>query len=132
MADIGEAIYSRLNGDATVSGLVGTRIYPYTPEDPPARPYITYHLISMLPRPHAMGSDPALVMDRYQVDLWAETYSQLITLDDAVMAVLSRWRGTEAGVTVQDSLHVNRRDFFESETRYFRRSNDFEISWEET
>lgn len=131
MADIGQAIYSRLSGDATVSGLVGTRIYPYTPRTPPTRPYITYQLISMVPRPHAMGSDPALVTDRYQVDIWADTYTSMITLDDAVMASLSRWRGTAAGVTVQASLHVNRIDLYEPDTELFRRSNDFEISWEE-
>lgn len=130
--DIGEAIYSRLSTDATVAALVGTRIFPYTPKEPAARPYITYHLISMMPRPHAMGADPAVVTDRYQVDLWTDTYTGLIALDDAVMAVLSRWRGTEAGVTVQASFHRDRRDRYEPDTEYFRRSLDFEFNWEES
>lgn len=131
MADIGQAIFSRLSNDSTVSALVSKRIYPITPVDAVKRPYITYHLISMLPRPHAMGSDPAVVTDRYQVDLWADKYSELITLDNAVMAALSRWRGTQAGVTIQASFHVGRREFYESATKYHRRSLDFEISWEE-
>ena len=131
MPDIAEALFSRLSNDATVAALVGARIYPSTPIDPVTRPYITYHLISMSPRPHAMGSDPALVTDRYQVDLWADKYDKLILLDDAVMAVLSRWRGTEAGVTIQASFHIDRRDSYESDTKLRRRSLDFEISWEE-
>jgi hypothetical protein len=132
MADITEAIYSRLTGDATVAALVVDRVFPFTPKDPVTRPYITYHLISMLPRPHAMGSDPAMVTDRYQLDLWADSYEDMIALDDAVMARLSRWRGTEAGVVVQSSFHVDRRDSYEPDTKYRRRSNDFEISWEES
>ncbi len=131
MADIAEAIFSRLSTDATVAALVKKRIYPFTPVDPVQRPYVTYHLVSMGPRPHAMGADPAVVTDRYQVDLWADTYNKLITLNTAVMAVLSRWRGTEAGVTIQASFHVDRRDFYEKDTKYRRRSLDFEISWEE-
>ncbi len=131
MADVGQAIYSELANDATVSGLVSTRIYPYTPVDPKARPYVTYHLVSMVQRPHAMGSTPALVTDRYQVDVWADTYESMIALDDAVFAALSRWRGTVAGVTVEESLHVDRREIYEPETKLFRRSSDYEISWRE-
>lgn len=131
MADIGEAIYSRLHDDVAVVALVGTRIYPYTPKDPAARPYITYHLVSLVQRPHAMGSTPALVTDRYQVDVWADTYAAMIALDDLVYAALSRWRGVAAGVTVADSLHIDRRELYEPDTKLFRRSNDFEFSWNE-
>lgn len=131
MADIGEAITSRLTGNATVAALVGDRVAPFKEDQAPTRPYITYQLINMGPRPHAMGSDPAVVTDRYQVDLWADTYAAVIELDDAVMAMLSRWRGTEAGVTVQASFHVDRRDGYESDTKLHRRSLDFEISWDE-
>lgn len=131
MADIGEAIYSRLSTDAAVAALVKKRIYPHTPVDPVERPYITYHLVSMGPRSHAMGSDPSLVTDRYQVDLWTDSYSKLITLNTAVMAMLSRWRGTEASVVIQASFHIDRRDSYEPDTKYRRRSLDFEISWEE-
>ena len=131
MPDIGQAIFSRLSTDSAVQALVNKRIYPITPVDAVKRPYISYHLISMSPRPHAMGSDPPVVTDRYQVDLWSDTYSKLIALDNAVMAVLSRWRGTEAGVTIQASFHVGRREFYENATEYHRRSLDFEISWEE-
>lgn len=131
MADIGEAIYSRLNGTPAIAALVDTRIFPYTPIDPPTRPYITYQLISMVQRPHAMGSTPVLVTDRYQVDTWADTYAAMIALDDAVYAALSRWRGVVALVTVLDSLHVDRRELYEPDTKLFRRSNDYELSWRE-
>jgi hypothetical protein len=131
MADVGQAIYSRLSGNAAVSALAATRIKPYTPVDPLTRPYITYHLISMVQRPHAMGSTPALVTDRYQIDVWADSYASMVELDDAVYAALSRWRGSTAGVEIVDSLHVDRRELYEADTQLFRRSNDYEISWRE-
>jgi len=131
MADVGQAIYSRLSGNAPVAALVSTRIFPYTPIDPKTRPYITYHLVSMVQRPHAMGTTPGLVTDRYQVDLWADSYEAMIALDDAVYAALSRWRGTVATVTVEDSMHVDRREIYEPDTELFRRSNDYEVTWRE-
>ena len=131
MSDIGEAIHSRLNGDATLTGLLGGGIYPYTPKVTPNRPYITYHLINLSERPHAMGSDPSLVVDRYQVDIWADTYADMIAVDDEVHRLLSRWRGTEAGVTVNATFHVARQDFFENDTEFFRRTSDYEIGWRE-
>ena len=129
MADIGEAIYSRLTNDSTVSDLVSTRVYPYQPEQAPTHPYITYHMISLVERPHAMGSDPSLIVHRYQVDCWSDTYAGMVNLGEAVMAALNRWRGTEASVTVDATFHVDSRDLFEDEVRIYRRSFDFEIAW---
>jgi len=131
MADIATAIHARLSSDSTLSGLLNGGIYPYTPPQVPEKPYITYQLISMSERPHAMGNDPPLVVDRYQVDVWAMTYSDMIAVDNEVQRLLSRWSGSANGVTVQSVLHSDRRDLYEHETELFRRSNDFEIAWNE-
>lgn len=132
MANIGEAIYARLNGDATLTGKLNGGIYPYTPKVTPARPYISYQLINQTERPHAMNKDPALVIDRYQVDVWADTYADMIAVTDEVQRLLSRWRGTAAGVTIDASYQDDRRDLFESDTELFRRSTDYSIAWMET
>ena len=131
MADIATAIHARLSGDATLSGLLGGGIYPFTPTQATGRPYITYQLVSLSERPHAMGNDPALVLDRYQVDIWADTYASVIAVDKEVLRLLSRWTGAANGVTVQNVLHVSRRDEYEDDTELFRRSNDFELAWDE-
>ena len=131
MADIAEAIYARLNGDSTLTGLLNGGIHAYTPKTTPARPYITYHLISLAERPHAMGSDPALVVDRYQVDIWADSYPTTITVSNEVMRLLSRWVGSAAGVSVNATYQVDRRDLYEDEPELFRRSIDFELAWYE-
>lgn len=131
MADIAEAIYSRLNGDATLTGKLNGGIYPYTPSVTPSRPYITYHLVSLSERPHAMNDDPPLVVDRYQVDVWADSYVKVVDVDNEVQRLLSRYRGTVAGVEIDSILQVDRRDLFEDEPELFRRSVDYEIAWKE-
>ena len=131
MPDIGQAIYGRLSGDATLSGLLNGGIYPYTPKELPQRPYITYHLINQSERPHAMGSDPSLVVDRYQIDLWADTYADMIAIDDEVQRLLSRWRGSDSGVNVNAVYYTDRRDLYEDEPELFRRSVDYTVAWYE-
>jgi hypothetical protein len=131
MADIGEALSSILTGDSTVSNLVSARVYPHQLPQSPTYPAVTYQLVSLDERPHAMGDDPALVMDRYQVDCWAQSYSKMVELGDAVMGALSRYRGTSSSVTIQSVLHVGRIDLFEDDTRIYHRAIDFRIAWEE-
>ncbi len=132
MADIGEAIYARLTGDATLTGLLNGGIYPYTPKVTPSRPYISYQLINQSVRPHAMNKDPDLVVDRYQVDIWADTYSNMIAVADEVQRLLSRFRGTVGGVTINATYQDDRRDLYESETELFRRSTDYTFAWYES
>lgn len=132
MADIGEAIYARLSGDATLTGLLNGGIYPYTPKTTPQRPYITYQLINLMERPHAMDDDPSLVIDRYQVDVWADSYSSVVAVASEVNRLLSRWRGVSAGVTIGGTLNTDRRDMYESDTELFRRSIDYQIAWHES
>lgn len=131
MADIGEAIYARLNGDTTLKNKLNGGIYPYTPKVTPDRPYITYHLINLAERPYAMGSDPSLVVDRYQVDVWADRYKDVVDVDNEVQRLLSRWTGAAAGVDVDSTLQRDRRDLYEDEAELFRRSVDYEIAWYE-
>jgi len=131
MADVAQALYSILSGDSDVSSLVSSRIYPHQLPQAPTYPAITYKLVSLGERPHAMGSDPSVVQDRYQVDAWAESYSAMVDLDDKIMSALSRYSGTAAGVTIQGIFHVNRVDLFEDDVRVYHRAIDFEIWWEE-
>lgn len=132
MSDIGEALFSRLDNDADVSGVVSSRIYPSQLPQGPAYPAVTYTLVTMVEQPHGGGTDPNIVIDLYQVDCWAESYSAMIDLADKVKASLSRWRGTEATVEIVSSFHVGRRDLFEDEPRVYRRGLEFEIAWRES
>jgi len=131
MADIATAIHARLTGDAALTGKLGGSVYPFQAPQGVGKPYITYQLVNLSERPHAMPDDPALVVDRYQVDIWALSYSDLIDVDNEVMRLLSRWRGSANGVNVNSVLHEDRRDQFEDETELYRRSNDFQIAWYE-
>jgi len=131
MADIATAIHSRLTNDTTLTGKLGGSVYPFKAPQGVDKPYITYQLVNLSERPHAMPSDPALVVDRYQVDIWGLSYSAVLDVDNEVQRLLSRWRGVANSVNVSSVLHVDRRDFFEDDTELYRRSNDYEIAWME-
>lgn len=132
MADVEDAIYSRLTNDATVSGLVSSRVYPFaTVPQSPTYPYVTYQLINLVERSRSMTADDGLRKDRYQIDVWSESYSEMVSLSNAVNDSLNRWSGTEASVTVQGSYHEDSRDLHEDELRIYRRSLDYEIAWNE-
>ena len=129
---VGKAIYSRLTNDATVSGLVSARVYPFAavPQSP-TYPYVTYQQINLVERSRSMTGDDGLRKDRVQVDVWADSYSGMAALANAVNDALNRWSGTEAGVTIQGSYHEDARDLHEDDLQIYRRSLDYEIAWNE-
>ena len=64
------ALYQALMGNATVSGLVGGRIYHYYPPQPPTLPLITYRQVAGA----ADNADgvPAFGRARVEVKIWGE------------------------------------------------------------
>jgi len=105
--DIKQALYEYLTADATVSGLVSTRIYPIgdVPQDA-ARPYVTYQRISE-PREYHQGGEANLRGARFQLNCWADTPDGAETLGTAVADALSAYAGTmgaNAQVTVRGAF----------------------------
>jgi hypothetical protein len=103
---IGSAVFSALSGDATVAGLVGTKIYPSKmPQGPRASDYkaIVYLVVSDVPA-NAITGDASnrLRNARVQVDCYAKRYEDAQTLAEAVDAVatvaLNGWRETSRDI----------------------------------
>lgn len=90
------AVRNLLIGDSTVSGLVGTRVYPMGSAQSPTMPYITYvcPLTDRQEYTHGVAA-PQLNYARMQVDYWAPTYTAAVAGYDAVFSCLG-----EAEVTV--------------------------------
>lgn len=108
MSNIEKAMVDAVGGDATVSGLVGARIYPLVAPQGSTRPYLVYQRIST-PRVRSHDGPSGLAMPRFQ---WtgvtdglqgAVKYSQLRTLADALRAVLDGYHG-DMGT---DALHTS-------------------------
>jgi len=130
---IGEALYSYLSSYAGLTALVGNRIYPLILPQGVTLPAVTYTQISG-PRVHCMGSDPGLTHPRFQVSVWAESYSDMATVAAQVRAALQDYSGTmggDDGVVVQRIFLEDETDRnFEPNTKTFRRDLDF-IIWHE-
>ena len=126
ITEIDEAVYSALSGNATLTGLISTRIYPLMLPQEVDLPAVTFFRVSNLHN-HGMGGDIALMETRLQVSILAASVSLMRAVTDAVRAVLSRWKGTYGSVVIQDSLLDNEMDDFEPETEVYQCIQDYTI-----
>lgn len=109
---LSEAVYARATGDAGVAALVGARVYPGLLPQDVTWPATTQQLISDVAE-SAMGSDAGVRHARVQLTAWAESYEGAAALRDALFAAFERWRGTAAGVTVQDTFVSEQPEFYD-------------------
>jgi hypothetical protein len=120
-------LYSFLSGKAAVTALVSTRIYPLKLPQGYSLPAISYQRVSS-PRLYALSGTTGRLRARIQLDCWADTYSAVKGLADAVRGELNGHTGTFGSSTV-DSLTLDaERDGFEEDTEVFRVLQEYIIS----
>jgi hypothetical protein len=124
-----------LLADATIAGLVGTRIYPLLLPQSPTLPALTYQWISLVPV-HSMDGPSGLVARRLQVDCWGSTYLAIETLAEAVRNRLDGYQGSllagsPSGSVVQGVFRAMERDGYEEAPALYRRTVDFMLHAEE-
>ena len=107
MASLEQGIVTILRADATVSGLLGTRIYPWIRPQGTTFPAIVYELD---------GTEPEQDLDGYagmtraelSISCIAEQYGGAKTLAAAVLGVLNGYTGTPTnGVAINSLVHDN-------------------------
>lgn len=89
-----------LTGDATVAGLVSTRIYPSTYPQSATDPCVRYQKVAGAPGLHMQGSD-GLAGETVQVDIRALTAASALSVRDAIVAKLHGFKGTQGDVVFQ-------------------------------
>ena len=119
-----------LLADATLGGLIGTRLYPLKLPQDPTVPAMTFQWISGQ-RAHAADGAVGLASPRVQFDCWAETYLEAEAVFEALRKRLDGFRGTAGSSRVQGAFFETERDDYEDEGRLYRRSADFFIWHEE-
>ena len=119
-----------LLADATLGGLIGTRLYPLKLPQDPTVPAMTFQWISGQ-RAHAADGAVGLASPRVQFDCWAETYLEVEAVFEALRKRLDGFRGTAGASRVQGAFFETERDDYEDEARLYRRSADFFIWHEE-
>ena len=119
---IGQDIYTKLTGDAGVSALVGTRVYPAQFRQQDTLPAIRYTRISST-NYHTMSVDTGVERFRYQIDMIDDTYAGVDALSDVVKTALRRWRKTG----IQDTYIISESDIYDDELKLHRIRIDVDI-----
>ena len=91
--DIAYAIKYLIQQDSTLSGLVGTRIYPNPIPENPTYPSIGFQQISDVQVSSHQGNSN-LAQTRIQLDVWHNTYELAKAVRDNLKRVLRDYKGT--------------------------------------
>lgn len=104
---LGEAIYYHLSKSTELAALIDARIYPIVIPQNGKLPCVVYQQISS-PWIHAMGVDPDLRHPRYQISIFATSYSQVKNIAEKTRELLQDYKENIGGLEIQ-------RIFFENE-----------------
>jgi hypothetical protein len=119
-----------LLADATLTTLVGTRMYPLKLPQAPTMPAIIYTWISGA-RVHSTDGPSGLSNPRVQFDCWAQTYLEAEALLEALRKRLDGFQGTAGSSWIQAVFFETERDGYDDDTELYRRSADFFVWYEE-
>ena len=110
-------LVAHLKADATLTALIGTRIYPLTAPQNVVKPYITYQVING--NSNQCFSGGIYQEDiRFQIDCWSTSYANVKAISEAVVNSL---------VGFKKSYNINVMDGYESETLLYRQIIDFNL-----
>lgn len=103
-------IRTRLAADATVSGLVSTRIYAVKLPQKPTYPAVTYSRVSG-ERLHNLGGTSGRARMRLSISSWATTYVGAQALAAAIRASLDGFNGTlttiDAVILIENEIDLS-------------------------
>ena len=106
--------------DATLSGLVGVRLYPNILPQNPTMPAVTITIISG-DRQSSNDGPGGLNGPRVQIDCWGTSYA---SADAVFEAIRKKLDGKKSGIILGAFMDSDR-DFYEPEPKYYRRSADY-------
>lgn len=132
MATIEAALTAAVTGDPTVGGLIGTRFFPMGGRQGAAYPYVTYERISTAGAAFLDG-DANLEWPRFQIDVWAKTALEALTIGDALRSFLCPTPSAEIATTAGNflaSFQDQRGPTLDEETRNFGCSQDYFLFYE--
>lgn len=114
MPSLKAALFEELTGDATVSGLVGTKVFPDYADQQTALPYITYEEFANR-GVHHFGGVTDLDNASYQFSIFSNDQDNRLAIENAVRALFdgeARVYGTGGDATsVTRSENTNNQDF---------------------
>ena len=128
-----KAAYALLSGDATVTGLVSTRIYPTVLPQDKTLPALVYQRISGVEPGQIDGQGRALVQARIQITALADSFGSCAEILDAAREALLYQYGTHGGVEVVSIIRdIDGADDFDPELQAYSQSMDVVVTYIET
>lgn len=128
------AIFALLTNDAGVSALVSSRVYPNIKPQNPTLPAISYRRVSHQDY-HAFSVDAEVRTARFQLDIWASTYTAANGLAAATHAAMERWTQTASGsngnTNVYDARRVTMLDLYDDTIEQHHVAIDYIIDYSE-
>lgn len=119
------AIYGILSGDATLTNLVGDRIFTENATQETPNPCIVY---TETGTPNATKSGVSTLDEiMLQVDVYGDTPQSRNTVGSRVRFLLDRYAGTINGVVIQQIDFMNEWKLYDDESNAYRSSMDFTV-----
>lgn len=117
--NIEEALFSHMANDATIAGLTDGRIHPLVMPQGGSFPTLVYTIVNDKEHTSINRRTPYAREVRIQVDCYSKSYSESITLKDAVRESLRTF--------AYKTHSLNSRALAEDETRLYRQLIEFYI-----
>ena len=132
MANIKTALYTRMTTEATLSGLVSTRVYPTLAPGTALLSHVVFTRIAPGNDP-LMGADSSLERPWFRIDTYSPGPDDDTSeaLSEALIGALNRYEGTQDGIVIQSIILRGKRDLTEleeSSSPWDRISHDFEVA----
>jgi hypothetical protein len=105
------AIRNVLVTNATVAGIVGTRVYPVVAPVEAVLPFVTWRRMSVQ-RQQSLSGPIGVPTVMLAVDLFATTYEGVREMSDAIRSALDGWGGTFENTIVSNVSLENESDGF--------------------
>lgn len=120
-------LFSLVTGNAAVSALIGTQMYPITLPEPPTLPAIRYHVAggSELPTFDTAG----MQQWRFQFDCVAVDADTADALRSALIACLNGYVGVLSDGTRLSARFLGPLEFFDSDPRQYRCAAEFYLNF---
>lgn len=125
ISTVEEALKASLVADSGVKAIT-TRCYPGDLGQNPTYPLILYFKVTGV-RDHCLQGPTGLATPRFQIEAWAETYSEAKALANAIRKALDGKKFTVDTVVISSILIQSERDFYEPAVSCHRIIQDYTV-----
>ena len=123
---IGISIYTLLSADATLTGLVGTNIFPVEANQRKEDPIIIYYIKSVEPTDTKENvSDEDWV--KAEIMVYSKDYDLMQTISKRVRTILDKCEGTVAGNAISEIRFEDFMDGWEPDRKGYVGTSDYLI-----